>query len=159
MEENENKKPEPTWEDAEGWIGAILRAHDSGTMASETIRDLEKQSKSKDLGMWLITISLGGIIAGLIVANMAHTKTFYQNDSEWRKTVQEINAKWVDYLSQYDFVSQDGEGINNINTGEQGDLNNGPKGKDSEEPGQSQRDSSKETAGQQAKQSEETDQQ
>lgn len=28
-------------------------------------------------------------------------------------------------MSSYDYVSQDGEGINNINTGDQGDLQNG----------------------------------
>lgn len=147
MEEKEKKEQENmSWGDTTEWIGAILKMHENSTMASETIRDLKKESKSKDLGTWILAISLGGVIAGLIAANMAHTKTFYQNDSEWRKTVQEINTKWVDYLSQYDFISQDGEGINNINTGEQGDLNNGPESKNPEESKQSQGNGSKEAA-------------
>lgn len=144
MEEKESNGTESTWEKVESWIGTMMRMHENSTLASEIIQDLKKQSKSKDLGMCLIAISLSGIIAGLIAANITHTKVFYQNDSEWRKTVQEINDGWIDYLNQYDFISQDGEGINNINTGEQGDLNNGSKSKDSEESEQSQGSGSKE---------------
>ena len=44
------------------------------------------------------------------------------------------NAGWMIYESQFDTVSyeQDGEGINNVNIGEQGDLINGAE---SENPG------------------------
>lgn len=35
------------------------------------------------------------------------------------------NAYWIYTFNSYDYVSQDGEGINNINTGDQGDLQNG----------------------------------
>lgn len=35
------------------------------------------------------------------------------------------NVYWIYQFNSYDYVSQDGEGINNINTGDQGDLNNG----------------------------------
>ncbi len=37
------------------------------------------------------------------------------------------NILWIVYEMQYETVSysQDGEGINNVNIGEQGDLNNG----------------------------------
>lgn len=40
------------------------------------------------------------------------------------------NAGWLWYESQFETISyeQDGEGINNVNYGEQGDLNNGSKG-------------------------------
>lgn len=37
----------------------------------------------------------------------------YRNDKEWREL-----------FDSYDFISQDGSGFNNINNGEQGDLNN-----------------------------------
>lgn len=42
---------------------------------------------------------------------------------------------FVWYESQYETISyeQDGEGINNVNIGEQGDLNNGSKGEIQEE--------------------------
>lgn len=123
MEEKENKGTDPTWKEAENWIGALVKAHD--TIASETIRDLEKRSKSKDLALWLIVLSFSGVIAGLIASNIAHTKRFYQNDSEWRKTVQETNNKWIDYLQQYDFITQDGEGINYYNSDVGGNVNNG----------------------------------
>lgn len=39
---------------------------------------------------------------------------YYKNDADWREL-----------FNSYDFISQDGEGINNINSGEQGDLLNG----------------------------------
>ena len=44
------------------------------------------------------------------------------------------NTGWMIYESQFDTVSyeQDGEGINNVNIGEQGDLINGAEG---ENPG------------------------
>ena len=35
------------------------------------------------------------------------------------------NLYWIYQYNSYDYVSQDGEGVNNINTGEQGDLLNG----------------------------------
>ena len=40
------------------------------------------------------------------------------------------NAGWLIYESQFETITyeQDGEGINNVNYGEQGDLNNGAEG-------------------------------
>lgn len=45
------------------------------------------------------------------------------------------NAGWFIYESQFEtfYYEQDGEGINNVNLGEQGDLNNGAEGKVQEE--------------------------
>ena len=40
------------------------------------------------------------------------------------------NLYWINQYSSYDYVSQDGEGINNINTGDQGDLKNGTESQD-----------------------------
>lgn len=41
------------------------------------------------------------------------------------------NAGWLIYESQFETITyeQDGEGINNVNYGEQGDLNNGAESK------------------------------
>lgn len=50
---------------------------------------------------------------------------YYKNDVDWREL-----------FNSYDFISQDGEGINNINSGEQGDLFNGAEGEVEEEPGE-----------------------
>ena len=42
------------------------------------------------------------------------------------------NLAWIVYEMQYSTVSytQDGEGVNNVNIGEQGDINNGTDSKD-----------------------------
>ena len=42
------------------------------------------------------------------------------------------NAGWLIYESQFEAITyeQDGEGINNVNYGEQGDLNNGAESED-----------------------------
>lgn len=40
------------------------------------------------------------------------------------------NLYWIKQYNSYDYVSQDGEGINNINTGDQGDLENGAESQD-----------------------------
>ena len=47
------------------------------------------------------------------------------------------DEKWRELFNSYDFISQDGEGINNINSGEQGDLLNGAEGE--VEKGQNER--------------------
>lgn len=39
------------------------------------------------------------------------------------------NAIWLYVFQSYDFVSQDGEGVNSINTGNQEDINYGTEGK------------------------------
>ena len=45
------------------------------------------------------------------------------------------NTGWLIYESQFETITyeQDGEGINNVNLGEQGDLNNGTEGEVQEE--------------------------
>ena len=42
------------------------------------------------------------------------------------------NAGWLIYESQFETIAyeQDGDGINNVNLGEQGDLNNGAESED-----------------------------
>lgn len=39
---------------------------------------------------------------------------------------QRNNEKWIELFESYDYMSQDGEGVNNINTGTQGDVVNEP---------------------------------
>lgn len=36
------------------------------------------------------------------------------------------NAYWIYTFQSYEYISQDGEGINSVNSGNQGDLVNGP---------------------------------
>lgn len=39
---------------------------------------------------------------------------------------QRNNEKWIELFESYDYMSQDGEGVNNINMGPQGDVTNLP---------------------------------
>ena len=39
---------------------------------------------------------------------------------------QRNNEKWIELFESYDYMSQDGEGVNNINMGAQGDVINEP---------------------------------
>lgn len=40
------------------------------------------------------------------------------------------NAAWIHAWQSYEYVSQDGDGINNINAGSQGDVLNGTESQD-----------------------------
>lgn len=51
--------------------------------------------------------------AGLLVAHLVNTN-------------QKNNEKWIELFESYDYMSQDGEGMNNINVGSQGDVTNLP---------------------------------
>lgn len=57
------------------------------------------------------------VIGGLMLIIIIGIAVFFINDNKWRQA-----------FTSYDFISQDGEGINNVNGGEQGDLINGSKG-------------------------------
>lgn len=37
------------------------------------------------------------------------------------------NGAWIYVFQSYDYVTQDGNGVNNINAGSQGDVSNGPE--------------------------------
>lgn len=83
-------------------------------LAMEMIRNERDKSNAKNLGLLI----LGGITAIALIAGMIERQHLVnvnlQNDQEWRRL-----------FESYDFISQDGDGINNVNGGEQGDLNNG----------------------------------
>lgn len=53
------------------------------------------------------------ICAGLLVAHLVNAN-------------QKNNEKWIELFESYDYMSQDGEGVNNINVGSQGDVTNLP---------------------------------
>lgn len=75
-------------------------------LATEMITEAWKISKAKDYAIKCLVGALVVVALGMALIN-------YSNDRDWREL-----------FSSYDFVSQDGEGINNINSGEQGDLLN-----------------------------------
>lgn len=84
-------------------------------IAMEILKHEQDKSKAKNVGVISLTVAVIVIAIGMAVIN-------YRNDCDWREL-----------FGSYDYVSQDGEGINSINTGEQGDLNNGATSEDSEE--------------------------
>lgn len=68
-----------------------------------------------------VTRKLFLVIAGLMLIIAIGFVAFFVNDERWRTL-----------FSDYDFISQDGEGINSINEGMQGDLINGSESKKEE---------------------------
>lgn len=99
---NETKKPEerPELNEEQTWSGV------ENYLATAVI----EQAKSSAARNFKVIIILSILLAASVAGNIG----------------QAIYNKYVD--SSYDYVSQDGEGINNINTGEQGDLLNGAEG-------------------------------
>lgn len=79
-------------------------------LAMEVLKQEREKSKAKNIGVVSLTIAVIIIAIGMAVIN-------YRNDCDWRKL-----------FSEYDYISQDGGGINSINSGEQGDLLNGAEG-------------------------------
>lgn len=55
-----------------------------------------------------------GLLIAVIISSAIWAAVFFWNDQKWR-----------DLFNSYDYISQDGEGINNVNSGSQGSLNNG----------------------------------
>lgn len=97
-------------------------------LAMEVLKNEHDKHTAKNRGLFV-----GMIILAILTATVTIVGAFerahlieknYQNDCDWRKL-----------FSEYDFVSQDGNGINSANYGEQGDLNNGAENKDEEEQG------------------------
>lgn len=80
-------------------------------ISSSVIYHIEKVSKRWVIFASVAFVTLGITLGGALLHQMNINQ---QNEKDWKKL-----------FSDYDFISQDGEGINNINNGTQGDLNNG----------------------------------
>lgn len=72
--------------------------------ATEIFRVFQRQSRATITGLLFV-------IAVLVAVNAV---AFVWNDHKWRQL-----------FSEYDYISQDGQGTNNINNGTQRDLNFG----------------------------------
>lgn len=59
------------------------------------------------------TMVIIGLLILLAASSAAWATAYYLNDKEWREL-----------FDSYDFISQDGEGFNNVNSGTQGNLDN-----------------------------------
>lgn len=91
-------------------------------LAMEVLKQEQEKSKAKNVGVIGLTIGFIGLAIATVAITIHLSNVNYKNDCDWRKL-----------FSDYDFISQDGEGINNANYGEQGDLNNGAEDKVKEE--------------------------
>lgn len=74
--------------------------------AMEILKQEQEKSKAKNISIISLTVAVVIIAIGMALIN-------YQNDKEWREL-----------FNSYDFISQDGEGFNNVNSGQQGNLDN-----------------------------------
>lgn len=131
MEENRENSNSPSWRDVQkmytdAFIEIRENANRKETIASEMIADLQKECSKKDNAIrHVITTSLLTVLATILMMNINREKS----EERWRQTMERMNNGWIEYLSQYDFVTQDGEGINYYNSDVIGDVNNGATGK------------------------------
>lgn len=86
----------------------------SETLATETINMLGNQCTRLAKIIRDIMIFAGFVILCLTTANYRYSQANERN-----------NQRWINYLSQYDFVSQDGDGYNYFNSDVDGDVLNG----------------------------------
>ncbi len=127
MSENKENINSPGWRDVQqAYADVIMEIRSNSehqqTLASETIRDLQNQCSKKNNIIWhTITIAFLSVLAAFLMMNIHQAKS----EDKWRQTVERINQSWIDYLSEYDFVTQDGEGINYYNADIGGNVNNG----------------------------------
>ena len=82
--------------------------------AMEILKQEQERSKAKDKGVITLGILTGISILGIIGTAVFMSSVNHQNDKEWREL-----------FGSYEFVTQDGGGYNNVNSGQQGDVNNG----------------------------------
>lgn len=75
--------------------------------ATAVLYHIEKSARIRAIFEAVAFLALAAILAYQIRINQ-------QNEREWREL-----------FGSYDYVSQDGGGYNNLNTGNQGDVNNG----------------------------------
>lgn len=80
--------------------------------ASSVIYHIEKVSKR-----WIIFASVAFAALAMLLAYQMGLK-------------QESDKEWKELFSSYDYITQDGGGYNNVNSGQQGDLNNGTESED-----------------------------
>ena len=86
----------------------------SETLASETINMLGSQCARLEKIIRDILIFAVFVVLCLVAANIRCSQANERN-----------NQRWIEYLSQYDFVSQNGDGYNYFNSDVGGDVVNG----------------------------------
>lgn len=104
---------DPTWQEV---IGTVAGMAQNQNTATEIILDEQKRSKAKNMGLVCITVVATVSIVGLLLINHMNVREF------------------VGFLSEYDFVTQDGEGQNYYNADIGGNVVNGAASNEEEEP-------------------------
>lgn len=84
------------------------------TTATEIISTLGSQCARLAQIIRDILIFAGFVVLGLVASNIRYSLANERN-----------NQRWIEYLSQYDFVTQDGDGYNYFNSDVGGDVVNG----------------------------------
>lgn len=92
----------------------IMQEQEPNT-ASSVIYHIEKVSKR-----WIVFASVAFAAMALLLAYQMGLK-------------QESDKEWKELFSSYDYITQDGGGYNNVNSGQQGDVNNGAEGENEKE--------------------------
>lgn len=134
-ENNKEVSNTPNWRDIQhAYADVIMEIRENSghqqTLASETIASLQEQCSKKNNIIWhTITIAFLSVLASFLMMNINQAKS----EDKWRQTIERMNQGWIDYLSQYDFVTQDGEGINYYNADVGGNVNNGTTSQEAEE--------------------------
>lgn len=103
----EEKKQENT---TQGWNGVERE------LATEIIKGSKRVSNAKDYAIAVMGIVIVAVAIGMAWIN-------YKNDEHWR-----------DLISEYDFITQDGEGYNYYNSDIGGNVNNVTEGYEEKEP-------------------------
>ena len=89
-------------------------AENNQPLASETIAlQREQFILLAKIAFWAMALE-ALVIAGLLIVNTLHAQANERN-----------NQRWLEYLSEYDFISQDGEGVNYFNSEISGNVTNG----------------------------------
>lgn len=97
--------------------GSVMEQADTGRSfapATEIINMLGNQCTRLVKIIKYILIFSGLVLLYFAVVNYRYSQANERN-----------NQRWIEYLSQYDFVSQDGEGYNYYNSDVGGDVVNG----------------------------------
>lgn len=92
-------------------------------LAMEVLKQEQRKSKALIFGLTAGLIISGiSTVATTVCGKMERenlVQTNYQNDCEWRKL-----------FSEYDYISQDGNGENYYNSNASGEVNNGATGQE-----------------------------
>ncbi len=78
----------------------VTETKEQGNFATEIFHEFKIHSRIAIIGLTVL-LAIGAFL-------------YYKNDVDWRTL-----------FESYDFISQDGSGVNNVNGGEQGDVING----------------------------------